>query len=116
MSTENDPLIQGNGSDLQRNYAHDDTEHGATQRDSRILRNRVFVWSGLTVLFFVTVIVALVDPAFIRDFGLSGKLPRDPQLVAQRLLSIAPIIVCQPRLNAYHSLTEFTGWTHWYVS
>jgi len=115
MSTENDPLIQGNGSDLQRNYAHDDTEYDAAQRDSRVLRNRVFVWSALAALFVVAVVVVLIDPAFIRDFGLSGKLPRDPQLAAQRLLDIAPVIVCiLPRIFRL-SLTEPTGWTHWYI-
>ncbi|OAX39946.1 hypothetical protein K503DRAFT_865002 [Rhizopogon vinicolor AM-OR11-026] len=92
MSAENDPLIQGNGSDLQRNYAHDDTEYDTTQRDSRVLRNRVIIWSGLAVLFIVAVVVALVDSGFTRDSGLSGELPRDPQLAAQRLLDVAPVI------------------------
>ena len=81
MNTENDPLIQGNGNDPQHN-------------DSRVLRNRVFIWSTLVVIFILVVVTALVDPAFMSNLGLSGKLPSDPQLAAQRLLSIAPVIVC----------------------
>lgn len=106
MSTENDPLIQGNGSEHQRNYAYD---------DSRAVRNRVFVWSALAVIFIIAVVVVLVDPRFISDFGLSGKLPRDPQIAAQRLLDIAPVIVCLPRIFRLSIADEPTGWTHWYV-
>ncbi|KAG0702966.1 membrane dipeptidase-domain-containing protein [Suillus ampliporus] len=79
MSSENEPLISS-------------TENDTVQQDSRILRNRVIVWSALVLLVVVGVVVALVDPSFTSHFGLSGKLPRDPELAAQRLLNIAPVI------------------------
>ncbi|KAG2121420.1 membrane dipeptidase-domain-containing protein [Suillus cothurnatus] len=37
-------------------------------------------------------LVALVDPSFVSDIGLSEKLPRDPKLAAQRVLDTAPVI------------------------
>ncbi|KAG1745536.1 membrane dipeptidase-domain-containing protein [Suillus paluster] len=79
MSSENEPLIPS-------------AEYETVRQDPHILRNRIIVWSALAVLFIVAVVVALVDPGFISDFGLSGKLPRDPELAAQRLLNIAPVI------------------------
>ncbi|KAG2052413.1 hypothetical protein BDR06DRAFT_957692 [Suillus hirtellus] len=62
------------------------------QRDSRTLRNRAVVWSVLTAFLIAVGVVALVDPNFVSDIGLSGKLPRDPKLAAQRALDIAPVI------------------------
>ncbi|KAG2153641.1 membrane dipeptidase-domain-containing protein [Suillus bovinus] len=78
MSSENEPLIS--------------SANETAQRDSRILRNRAIVWSVLAVLLIVVAVVALVDPNFLSDIGLSGKLPRDPKLAAQRVLDIAPVI------------------------
>lgn len=64
------------------------------QRHSRTLRNRAVVWSVLTAFLIAVGVVALVDPNFVSDIGLSsGKLPRDPKLAAQRVLDIAPVIV-----------------------
>ncbi|KAG1904364.1 membrane dipeptidase-domain-containing protein [Suillus fuscotomentosus] len=65
---------------------------GTVQRDSRTLRNRAVVWSVLTAFLIAVGVVALVDPNFLSDIGLSGKLPRDPKLAAQRVLDIAPVI------------------------
>ncbi|KAG1799847.1 membrane dipeptidase-domain-containing protein [Suillus plorans] len=63
------------------------------QRNSRTLRNRAVVWSVLTAFLIAVGVVALVDPSFVSDIGLSsGKLPRDPKLAAQRVLDIAPVI------------------------
>ncbi|KAG1807755.1 membrane dipeptidase-domain-containing protein [Suillus variegatus] len=63
------------------------------QRHSRTLRNRAVVWSVLTAFLIAVGVVALVDPNFVSDIGLSsGKLPRDPKLAAQRVLDIAPVI------------------------
>lgn len=67
-------------------------EDGTVQRDSRTLRNRALVWSVLAVVFIVVAVVALVDPSFLSDIGLSEQLPQDPKLAAQRVLDIAPII------------------------
>jgi hypothetical protein len=80
MSSENEPLIPS-------------TEHETVQHKSRTLRNRALVWSVLAVLLVVFAVVALVDPSFVSDIGLSEKLPRDPKLAAQRVLDTAPIIV-----------------------
>ncbi|KAG1777045.1 membrane dipeptidase-domain-containing protein [Suillus placidus] len=79
MSSENEPLIPS---------AEDET----VQRDSRTLRNRALVWSVVAVVFIVVAVVALVDPSFVSDMGLSGKLPQDPKLAAQRVLDTAPVI------------------------
>ncbi|KAG1727610.1 membrane dipeptidase-domain-containing protein [Suillus lakei] len=79
MSSENEPLISS-------------VEYETVQRDSRTLRNRALVWSVLAVVFIVVAVVALVDPSFVSDIGLSEKLPRDPQLAAQRVLDTAPVI------------------------
>ena len=88
MSTENEPLLQSEESG-QRNYAHDDAE-----RRPRTVRIRALVWTALAVVFVVGVILVLVDPSHLRDHGWSGKLPRDPNLAARRLLASAPVIVC----------------------
>lgn len=77
MSSEHEPLIPS-----------DET----VQRDSRTLRNRALVWSVLAIVVILVAVVALVDPSFVSDIGLSGKLPRDPKLAAQRVLDIAPVI------------------------
>jgi membrane dipeptidase len=80
MSSEREPLISS-------------VEDETVQRDSRTLRNRALVWSVLVVVVIFVAVVALVDPSFVSDIGLSGKLPRDPKLAAQRVLDIAPVIV-----------------------
>ena len=92
MSTENEPLLRSEESG-QRNYAHDDAEFAAAQQRSRLVHIRSVVWAALGVLFVVGVILALVDPGHLRDNGWTGKLPRDPNLAARRLLDSAPIIV-----------------------
>jgi len=92
MSTENEPLLRGEESG-QRNYAHDDTDFAAAQQRTRTLRIRSVVWAALGVVFVVGVILALADTGHLRDIGWSGKLPRDPNLAARRLLDSAPVIV-----------------------
>jgi hypothetical protein len=47
----------------------------------------------LAVVLILVAVVALVDPSFVSDIGLSEKLPRDPKLAAQRVLDTAPVIV-----------------------
>ncbi|KAH7912281.1 membrane dipeptidase-domain-containing protein [Hygrophoropsis aurantiaca] len=89
MTGETDPLIQANG---QRNYAHDDSEFHEAQNKARALKIRMVVWGVLLVVFIVGVVLALVDPGSLRDLGWSGKLPRDPDLAAQRILNVAPVI------------------------
>ncbi|KAG2072281.1 hypothetical protein BDR04DRAFT_1051732 [Suillus decipiens] len=79
MSSENQPLIPN-------------AEYETAQQKSRILRNRALVWSALAVVFIIFAVVALVDPSFVSDIGLSDKLPRDPKLAAQRVLDTAPVI------------------------
>ncbi|KAF8441768.1 membrane dipeptidase-domain-containing protein [Boletus edulis BED1] len=91
MSTENDPLLQSEESG-QRNYARDDAEFAAAQQRSRTVYIRSVVWTALGVLFIVGVVLALVDPGRLRDNGWTGKLPRDPNLAARRLLDSAPVI------------------------
>lgn len=92
MSSENEPLLQSVESG-QRNYAHDDVEFAAAQQRFRTLHIRSVVWAALGVVFVVGVILAFIDPGKLRDHGWSGKLPRDPDLAAQRLLDSAPVIV-----------------------
>ncbi|KAH7888424.1 membrane dipeptidase-domain-containing protein [Phlebopus sp. FC_14] len=91
MSGETAPLLQTESSE-QRNYAHDDSEFEAAQRRSRGILIRSIVWSILGIFFVVGVVLALIDPGHLRDRGWSGKLPRNPDLAAQRLLDIAPVI------------------------
>ncbi|KAI9572382.1 membrane dipeptidase-domain-containing protein [Boletus coccyginus] len=97
MSTENEPLLRGEESG-QRNYAHDDTEFAAAQQRTRTLHIRSVVWAALGVVFVVGVILALTDTGHLRDIGWSGKLPREPNLAARRLLDSAPVIVHLPEL------------------
>ncbi|KIJ67460.1 hypothetical protein HYDPIDRAFT_166055 [Hydnomerulius pinastri MD-312] len=91
MSGENEPLIQNDDSG-QRNYAHNDSDYEASQQRSHGVRIRSIVWAVLGVVFVIGVVLALVDPGRLRDVGWSGKLPRDPDLAAQRLLDYAPVI------------------------
>ncbi|KAH7920684.1 hypothetical protein BV22DRAFT_1122623 [Leucogyrophana mollusca] len=95
MSSETEPLIQNNGNGLQqqqRNYALDDSEYDTAQKQSRALKIRSIVWTVLLLIFAVGVVLALVEPGKLRDLGWSGKLPRNPELAAQRILSVAPVI------------------------
>ena len=92
MSSENDPLLRSEESG-QRNYARDDAEFAVAQQRSRTAHVRSVVWAALGVVFVVGIILALVDPVHLRDYGWSGKLPRDPVIAAQRLLDSAPVIV-----------------------
>lgn len=92
MSTENEPLLR-NEELGQRNFANDDAGFAAAQQRSRPLHIRSIVWAALGVVFIVGVILALVDTGHLIDNGWSGKLPRDPNLAARRLLDSAPVIV-----------------------
>lgn len=92
MSTENEPLLRSEESG-QRNYAHGDAGFTAAQQGSRSLHIRSVVWAALGTVFVIAVVLVLVDPGHLRDKGWSGKLPRDPNLAAQRLLNSAPVIV-----------------------
>ncbi|KAF9231912.1 membrane dipeptidase-domain-containing protein [Melanogaster broomeanus] len=91
MSGEAEPLLRTEESG-QRNYAHDDSEFAPSQQRSHALRIRSVVWAVLGVVFVIGVVFALVDPGHLRDYGWSGKLPRDPVLAADRLLDSAPVI------------------------
>ncbi|KAG6334054.1 hypothetical protein ID866_5042 [Astraeus odoratus] len=90
MSGETEPLIQGNPSE-QRNYAHDDVENDAAQQQSRAIRIRTIIWSILGLVFIVGIITVLVGPEHY-DSGWPGTLPKDPDLAAQKLLAMAPVI------------------------
>ncbi|KAG8213528.1 membrane dipeptidase-domain-containing protein [Butyriboletus roseoflavus] len=91
MSTENEPLLQSEESG-QHNHANDDAGFAAAQQRSRSLHIRSVVWAALGVVSIIGVILALVDSGHLRDIGWSGKLPRDPNLAARRLLDSAPVI------------------------
>ncbi|KAH0825722.1 membrane dipeptidase-domain-containing protein [Lanmaoa asiatica] len=91
MNTENEPLLRNEESG-QHNYAHNDAGFAAAQQQSRTLHIRSVVWAALGVVFIIGVILALVNPNHLRDIGWSGKLPKDPNLAARRLLNSAPVI------------------------
>ncbi|KAL4074348.1 membrane dipeptidase-domain-containing protein [Scleroderma yunnanense] len=88
MSEETEPLI----SSQQRNYAHDDAEHEAAQQQSRAIRIRAIIWSLLTLVFIVSVIVILFGPDHYGHVDWPGALPRDPDQAARKLLDMAPVI------------------------
>ena len=92
MSTEHEPLLSSEESG-QRNYARDDAEFADAQHRTRTLHIRSVVWTALGIVFVVGVVLALFDPGHLGDKGWTGKLPKDANLAARRLLDSAPIIV-----------------------
>lgn len=95
----NDPLtllFQSSFVEPEQNGHHQPTHEEqieAYMAETRYLQRRSIVWGALTVLFVAALAVVFGLEGTLGNWSWSGKLPKNADAAAQRVLTISPIIV-----------------------